>query len=227
MVVIAVPPLGAVADTLLERLLRVAGLTAAPTQMREPGDDIGVGTIWIANLDRGVASPVTSDGDYRWPVFSPIDGSVFALNGDTVVRIPANGGRPIGVQKVPSAAKLVGFDGANPDELVILLESGSSPLALLSLTNGKVTPLPYQASSTEHSGMLAQIRSQERVYGTTRVYVRTESKQGLARVIEWTDVYLRRGDETPRNVSGCDGVSCAQPALSPDGRRVAFVKARS
>jgi Tol biopolymer transport system component len=29
----------------------------------------------------------------------------------------------------------------------------------------------------------------------------------------------------PQNVSGCDGVNCGQPALSPDGRRVAFVKA--
>ena len=60
-----------------------------------------------------------------------------------------------------------------------------------------------------------------------RVYSETESKRGLSRTIEWTDVYLRRGTAAPRNVSACDGVNCVQPALSPDGRSVAFVKAGS
>jgi Tol biopolymer transport system component len=63
------------------------------------------------------------------------------------------------------------------------------------------------------------------VYGDTRVYTETESKRGLSRNIEWTDVYLRRSNAAPLNVSTCDGVNCIQPALSPDGRSVAFVKA--
>jgi hypothetical protein len=71
----------------------------------------------------------------------------------------------------------------------------------------------------------AEIRGQERDYGTTTLYLKTESKQGLSRTAEWTDVWLRRGDAGPVNVSRCDGVNCGQPALSPDGRRVAFVKA--
>jgi Tol biopolymer transport system component len=72
--------------------------------------------------------------------------------------------------------------------------------------------------------MLGQILGEDRVYGTARVYLNPERKQGLSRDIEWTDVYLQRGDSTPENVSRCNGVSCMEPALSPDGRRVVFVK---
>ncbi len=99
-----------------------------------------------------------------------------------------------------------------------------APLGVLSLKTGKVAPLPYDAASSDQQRMLAQVRGQERVYGDASVYVKTESKAGLSRTIEWTDVYLRRGNAPPQNVSACDGVNCGQPALSPDGRRVAFVK---
>ncbi len=218
-------PSATFADSLVEMLLRVAGLTAAPSQLRGPGDEVEAGSIWIANLDRQTAGAVTPDGGYRSPIFSPADERLVALKGDAVVRFRAEGGTPVAVQKALGVVKLVGFDGRSPDDIVVLLEGGRSPLGVLSLKTGKVVPLPYDAGSPGQQRMLAQIRGQERVYGPTRVYVKTESKQGLSRVLEWTDVYVRRGDSPPRNVSGCDGVRCDQPALSPDGRRVAFVKA--
>ena len=218
-------PLGASAESLVDKLLRIAGLTAAPAQMRGPDEQVDAGRIWIANLERRTVSPVTPDGGYRSPVFSPTDGSIFALKGDTVVRIPPAGGQPTVLQRLTGAAKLVGFDGVNSDEIVVLLEGGNSPLAVLSLKTGTVAALPYDATSAEQRRMLAQIRGQERIYGTTNVYVKTESKQGLSRAVEWTDIYVRRGAFPPQNVSRCDGENCAQPALSPDGRRVAFVKA--
>jgi hypothetical protein len=56
------------------------------------------------------------------------------------------------------------------------------------------------------------------------VYTRTESRRGMSRTTQWSDVYVRRGDAAPRNLSACNGVSCVQPALSPDGRSVVFIK---
>ena len=217
---------GAGADTLMDRLLRVAGLTAAPAQLRGPGDEVETGNIWIANLERGTASALTSDGGYRSPVVSPADGSVYALKGETVVRFPASNGKGAVVQKVTGALKLVGFEGKNGDEIIVLVDSGpaGSPLGVVSLKSGRVTPLPYNANSEDQRRMLAQIRGQRRVYGDTSVYTKSESKRGLSRLIEWTDVYLKRGDAEPQNISLCDGVNCAQPALSPDGRRLAFIK---
>jgi hypothetical protein len=218
--------IGAVADTLMDKLLRVAGLTAAPAQLRGPGDEVETGNVWIANLERRTASALTSDGGYRSPVFSPVDGSVYALKGDTIVRFAASNGKTAVVQKVTGVLKLVGFEGKNGDEIIVLVDAGTagSPLGVVSLTSGKMTPLPYNANSEDQRRMLAQIRAPDRVYGDTRVYTKTESKRGLSRAIEWTDVYLKRGDTEPRNISACDGVSCGQPALSPDGRRLAFLK---
>lgn len=224
-VVALAAPWDAAADSLIDRLLRIAGLTAAPTQMRGPDDAAATGSIWIADIERQTMTPATTDVGFRSPVFSPAGEGIFALKGDTVVRIPSNGGSPVSIQRVSGIVKLVGFDGPSAEEIAVLVEGGTSPLAVLSLKTGKVTPLPYDATSAQQQRILAQIRGQDRVYGTVNVYVKTESKRGLTRTIEWTDIYVRRGDATPQNVSGCDGVSCGQPALSPDGRRVAFVKA--
>jgi hypothetical protein len=168
---------------------------------------------------------LTLDGGYTSPIFSG-DGRVYALKGETIVRLPQETGAGVAVHKAPKALKLVGFDGANADELVVLVEAavGGSPLGVLSLRTGRITPLPVDASSEEQKRMLAQIRGQERAYGTASVYTRTESRRGMSRTTQWSDVYVRRGDAAPRNLSACNGVSCVQPALSPDGRSVVFIK---
>jgi hypothetical protein len=218
-------PVGSAAETLIQKLLRIAGLTAAPTQMRGPADAVDPGNIWIVPADKGTAKALTLDGGYTSPIFSP-DGRVYALKGETLVRLPQETGGGVPVHKVPRAVKLVGFDSTNPDELVVLLDAaaGNSPLGVLSLKSGRVTPLPYDGTSDENRRMLAQIRAQEREYGSASVYTKTEKRRGLSRNVEWTDVYIRRGTAAPRNVSTCNGVSCVQPALSPDGRSVVFIK---
>jgi hypothetical protein len=128
------------------------------------------------------------------------------------------------VQPALGVVKLVGFDRTAAADVVVLLDdTGGSPLGVLSLRSGTVTRLPYDRSSNQEQRALAQVRAQERVYGNTTLYIKTETKQGLSRAIEWTDVYVQSGGP-PRNLSACDGVSCVQPALSSDGRTVAFVK---
>ncbi|MFN0105772.1 MAG: hypothetical protein ACKV2U_27255 [Bryobacteraceae bacterium] len=218
-------PSNAATDTMIRRLLRFWGLTANPGQMKGPGDDFASGDIWLVSLG-GTPAPLTAAGGYNSPVFSPVDGSLLALKGGAVVRIPGGGGTSVAVRKIPGALKLVGFDGENPDEVAVLMDSDvPSPLAILSLKSGKVTPIPYDRKAEDERGMLAQIRGQQRVYGDATLYIKTESKRGIAGTIEWTDVYLQRGSAAPQNVSACDGVNCGQPALSPDRRKVAFVKA--
>jgi hypothetical protein len=92
------------------------------------------------------------------------------------------------------------------------------------LASGRVTPLPYDAASDEQRRMVARIRSDERQYGTTGVDTNAGSGRGSSRSLRGTDVYVRSGAASARNVSTCDGASCGQPALSPDGRRVVFIK---
>ena len=89
---------------------------------------------------------------------------------------------------------------------------------------GTITPLPFDPKSDAERRMVAQVRAQVRVYGETTVYTKSETKRGLARTVEWTDVYVKRTSAAPLNVSGCDGVHCVQPALSPDERSVVFIR---
>ena len=56
-------------EPLLTKLLRIAGLTAAPSQMRGPADDAAVGNIWMVSIDRRDARALTTDGGYRSPIF--------------------------------------------------------------------------------------------------------------------------------------------------------------
>jgi WD40 repeat protein len=218
-------PAVATAETLIQKLLRIAGLTAAPAQMRGPADEIEPGNIWMASAESGASKALTTDGGYTSPIFSP-DGRVYALKGGSLVRLPQETGAGVAMHKVPAAVKLVGFDGTNADDLVVLLNAphAGSPLGVLSLKSGRVTALPYDATSEEQRRMLAQIRGQERKYGTTVVYTKTERRRGPSRSLHWSDVYIRRGTAAPLNISKSDGVSCVQPALSPDGRSVAFIK---
>lgn len=223
--VLALSAAAAAQESLLQRLLRIAGLTAAPSQLRGPAETVAPGNIWIVPVDRGTPKALTLDGGYTSPIFST-EGRVYALKGDTVVQLPQETGAGVAVHKVPRALKLVGFDAGNADELVVLLDAaaGSSPLAALSLRSGRLTLLPIDPASEEQKRVIAQIRGQERSYGTTSVYTRTERRRGMSRNLEWSDVFVRSGDAAPRNVSACNGVDCVQPALSPDGRSVVFIK---
>jgi hypothetical protein len=213
-------------EPLLTKLLRIAGLTAAPSQMRGPADDAAVGNIWMVNIDRRDARALTTDGGYRSPIFLPNSSTLLALRGNAIVRLGSTGGNTSPLRMKVGVAKLVGVDSEDPSAVVVLLATprAGSPLASVSLLDATATALPFDAADASQQRVLAQIRGQERTYQETTVYTRTETKSGLTRPVEWIDVFVKRGAAPPQNVSACDGVNCVQPALSPDRQSVAFVK---
>jgi hypothetical protein len=213
-------------EPLLTKLLRIAGLTAAPSQMRGPRDDAAVGNIWMVNLDNRAARALTTDGGYRSPIFLPNSSTLLALRGNAIVRLGSTGGNTSPLRMKVGVAKLVGVDSEDPSAVVVLLATprAESPLASVSLQDATATALPFDAADESQQRVLAQIRGQERTYRETTVYTRTETKSGLTRPIEWIDVFVKRGAAPPLNVSACDGVNCVQPALSPDGQSIVFVK---
>ena len=159
-------------------------------------------------------------------MFSPSDGTIYALRENAIVRVPIRGGPAAKVHEVTGVVKLVGFDRNSPDEVVVLLDDagGTRLSASCHCAAGNNAPALRWQFEAEEQRALAQVRGQDRVYGKTTLYINTETKQGLSRPIEWTDVYIQ-SDGPPRDISACDGVNCVQPALSPDGRTVAFIKA--
>ncbi|OOO01345.1 MAG: hypothetical protein USCGTAYLOR_02441 [Chromatiales bacterium USCg_Taylor] len=216
---------GARADGLFDRILGVLGISATPSQMR--GDsDVSEGQIWMAQVEIGGGNALTGDSGYRWPVYEPGGKAVIALKGGNAVRISEDSGEVKILHKIPGVQKLVGADREDSDKLLVILDEDAAPLALLSLKTGRLTPLPYDPKSKDHRRMLSHVKGEERLYGTTRIYVKTQTKQGMEGTLEWTDVYVQQGKATPRNVSNCDGVSCGQPSLSTDGVALVYVRAR-
>jgi hypothetical protein len=210
----------------LRSLLSVTGISATPSAQKGPGDELEAGDVWIASPAQGSLRRLTREGGYRSPVFGPGDQSVLALRQGALVTIPPGGGEGAVLHALARASKLAGLRADGPPEVLAVFEEadGSAWLGFVSLAAGQVTPLPHDRASREHRAMIAHVRDWERVYGGATLYVKTESKQGMAGFVEWTDVYLARGAE-PVNVSRCDGVPCGQPSLSQDGRHVVFVKA--
>ena len=97
------------AQTLTEKLLRVAGFTAGPAPARSTDGAAVPGNIWVATTDKNISKALTTDGGYTSPIFSP-DGRVYALRGGAAVRLPQETGAGVAVHKVPGVVKLVGFD---------------------------------------------------------------------------------------------------------------------
>jgi hypothetical protein len=165
-------------EPLLTKLLRIAGLTAAPSQMRGPADDAAVGNIWMVSIDRRDGRALTTDGGYRSPIFLPNGSTLLALRGNAIVRLGSAGGNSSPVRMKVGVAKLVGVDSEDPSAVVVLLvtPTAGSPLASVSLQDGTATALPFDAADESQQRMLAQIRSQDRTYRETTVYTRTETK---------------------------------------------------
>jgi hypothetical protein len=210
------------AESTLQMLLRVTGISAVPALR---GEEIsGTGSVWVAALAESQPVRWTATGGFRSPVFNAAGTAIYAMQSDVLVRIDGAGVAPVIVSKAADVEKLIGFDSRAPDGLVMLMSDRAAPLAVLSLTTGKLALLPFDPANTDQQRLLANLRGQSRASASLRVLVEKKDRQDLARVVEWTDVEVQVASGTMRNLSKCNGVNCFQPALSPDLTRVVFVK---
>jgi hypothetical protein len=215
------------AATFLDSVLDFLGISASPSTMKGDGDEIAAGEIWVTNLEQGTRDRLVSGATYRWPVFEPGGKAVLALTDNRLVRIPLTRETKAEVMhSLPDVVKLVGFDRKNPDRLLVIRDQPKTPLAVLSVKNGKLADLPYNDDDKDQRRMLAHMRGDERIYPGARVYVITESSKGIEGAREWTDVYMQRGSAKEQNVSRCDGKDCNQPSLSPDGKTVVYIQSQ-
>lgn len=214
-------------ESFWEKLLRISGISASPSTLKGPGDEVESGQIWLAEVGPKRTHRLAVGSGYRSPVFMPRGNDILALEGNDIVRLSSAGGEPKKLYAVSRATKLVGFSLDDPDKVLILTEdaAGHSGVGLLSVSTGSVTPLAYDPASSKDRHMIEHLRSWDRVYGNKSVYVKRQTKQDLSGAVEWTDVYLKVGDEEPANVSKCNGVNCGQPSLSAGGELLVFIRA--
>lgn len=208
-----------------KKVLRIAGVSATPSQQKAPGEGPATGEVWVADVKSG-ARRKSSDGGFRSPVFAPGGRELLMVKGDALWRMAVSGGTPVKLFAVKGLNKLVGFDPANPDAVLGLVETERiQHAAMISLSNGGITLLPHDPNSAEDRKAVAHLKEWERVYGDTKLFVASATRPGLGGTFEWTEIMLRKGRGEPVNISRSDGVNCGQPSLSPDGTKVVFIRA--
>ena len=210
------------AETWLQRVLSIAGLTAAPSP-RSAGL-VESGNVWVATVDGSTTTRWTVAGGFGSPVFDAGGVALYAMQHDNLVRIAAPNAEPEVVRKVVGIDKLIGFDPRVPTDLIVLMRDERAPLAVLSISGVSLIRQPVDLSVRDQQRVLANMRGQNRTSGMLRIIVDKVDKESLAGVIEWTDVFAEDGATARRNISRCDGVNCFQPALSPDLSRVAYIR---
>lgn len=212
-----------------QKFLRVTGISATPAKQKGSVEPVVSGHIWIADLQENTRKRLTGESGYRSPIFVDKDQNILMLRSDEVVQIPVSGGQVKTLFKVKGALKLVGQNLDDPDKVLMLTEGEDKKIdiALLSLSNGQLTLVPYETNSTEGESMFAHLAGWNRTYGKTEVLVAeiVKKDESGSIVAKWSDIFIKRPDQAAVNVSKCNGTSCGQPSLSQNGQLLVFVKA--
>jgi len=214
-------------DGLLSKLLRITGISATPSQQKAPGEEFETGgEIWISNIKAETLQKLGRENGFRSPIFGPKDQEVLAVKAGVLWQLSLQNGAASKLHQVAGLTKLVGIDRQDSDKILVLIKRGSTTVpALLSLATGAVTEIPYDPNSPNDRKLLNHLKDWERVYGDIAVYPRTQTRDSVTGTVEWQDVFLKRDDVAPLNVSRCDGANCGQPSLSADGMKVVFIRA--
>lgn len=213
-------------ETFWHKVLRVSGIAQSPSTLKGPGDEVERGQIWVADLASGKTHKLTSSGGFRSPVFLPERNDILALKGTNVVRVALADGKVTNLFAVTGLTKLVGFSEDDAGKVLVISrgDSGQPGVAFLSVSTGKLDPLPYDPSSGDDRHLVEHLSAWDRHYDDTIVYTDQQTKTGMAGTLSWADVFLKKGSSAAKDVSNCDGIDCGQPSLSPDGKLVTFVR---
>ena len=210
------------AETWLQKVLRISGISAAPAPRASA--PVESGSVWVAAIDGTTRTRWTAAEDFGSPVFDARGTAIYAMQRDSLVRIASPNAEPEVVRKVVGVDKLIGFDPLAPADLVVLMRDEKAPVAVLSVSSPSLVRQSVDLSVLDQQRLVANLRGQNRSVGALRVIVDKLDRESLAGVVEWTDVFVEDGSTARRNLSRCEGVNCGQPALSPDRARVVYVR---
>lgn len=213
-----------------ERVLKFLGISDSPGTLKGPGDEVVSGELWLADLQARTTRALTAGEGYRSPIFLAGVKDVLALRGSEVMRFSGGGGEGKKLYALDGVLKLVGADSEDAGTVLILLraDAGGHPrVGELTVSTGKVTPVPYDSASDQDLLMVEALSAWSRTYGDRHIYVQKQTKEAFSGKVEWHDVFLQVGGQPPVDVSQCDGVNCGQPSISTDGHWLVFVKARA
>jgi hypothetical protein len=214
----------------VEKLLKFSGISDSSETLKGVWDEVVTGEVWIADLETKSTHSLTPNAGYRSPVFLAGTEFVVALQGNDVVKISTAGGESKKLYSAGAITKLLGCGSEDLGKILVLMRGevdGRPRVGLLTVNTGTIKVVPYNPSSGQDLQMLESLQGWARTYGDQRVYVKRQTKQALSGTVEWSDVFLKVGDQQPVDISQCDRVNCGQPSLSENGRLLVFVKAHA
>ncbi|MEY4764955.1 MAG: hypothetical protein RI907_1628 [Pseudomonadota bacterium] len=219
-VALAAPPAAPNQLSLIERLLQITGLSLAPGQLRGLADVRG--DVWVASL-AGDTEPVrwTQGGGLVSPVFDE-QGRVYVVSEDWLLRLDAPLARPKRLVQLPDVRKLIGVSAG---EVIYLRRNNAHPVGAWPVRGGAPTVVPLDVQAAHAARVLGKMRSEGRATPAFRLQLEVQSREDELGVTQWHDLVLQPADGGPaRNLSHTDGLDCAQPAIEPAGKRVAWIQ---
>jgi len=197
------------------------GIGASPKLQKSPTGDPLRGDVYLIDA-QGNAPPsrLTTGGRFHSPVFLPGDQKLLALDDERLVEINLAGGEPKTLATV-GVTRLIGVHPHRPVALLALGGSNNGPQLLsFDLDTKRLTTVIDSPPADDGERAYAWYALGEaRNYGDTRVFV----QQINSEVSTWWDVLIQQGDQPSRNLTHNNGTSSRQPAMSFDGRWVAYV----
>jgi hypothetical protein len=185
------------------------------------GGPSGPGELWAVELDpsgRPSAPRRVGDvADVSWPVVGADRASFVALQAGRVVRLDQSGAVTEILAEGVGWRKLLG-EQADGSVLGLLRRDGETRPARIG-ANGSVQVGDAPAGDDEKRA-LARLQQDARAYSGDRALLVDRSERGG----RGFDVFLRTPDGT-FNLSDCGDDYCGQASLSPDQRRVVFIRA--
>lgn len=211
----------------LTRLLQFLGIQRPPAldtfRGSSPATVVGESSIWIMKSDGTPPKKLGAAADYRWPVFSPNGKSVAAINKDHIEVLNEAG---------VSTPLVLASSSAPPERLISWTSAGigfydaSGQVVLvqpttLAISKGAVASLPelessMQAARTCGGASLSEVELVDPDSGAARfdVIVRKQKKLPNGN-LTWEGKNLTSKLQTRRN---------AQPAFSPDCKRIVYIR---
>jgi hypothetical protein len=203
-------------------LAMVIGIGASPRMQKSPPGDRVRGDVFLLNTQgTAPAERLTSGGGFHSPIFLPGDEKLLALEDDRLVEIDLAGGDPRPLATLAGVARLIGVHPHRPDEVLAVVESKKwTQLVSFNLEAKRLTTVIDTVPTDDRERAYTWYAlGESRSYDDVRVFVEQRSND----VSTWWDVFIQREDQPAQNLSQGNGNSSRQPAMSHDGRLIAFV----
>jgi hypothetical protein len=212
-------------ESLAAKLLDFIGIPADSGALRGLDDGSKSGEVWLVDIASGKSQQLTRTAGFRSPIFCG-GTAVLALRGGDVVRVSGAADAPRKLAVVKAATKLLGCSASDPDKVLLLTTAptGGDQLSVLSLRTSQLSFLPFDPLSPKDGELMGYLHGSDRAYAAGALYVQRHDQESSAGVVGWQDVFFQSGSSDSANVSRCDASDCGQPSLSPDMRRVVFIK---